>query len=347
MAFDRLPTGSWILVTGATGLAGSAIVNLLLQRGFCVRGVGRSALKAALFTEHLKAKYGAGSFEFAEVADFTASDAFHSALLGIVGIVHLAADTNLDPNVETEAALSAAAAAVLSLMRAAADVVSVKSFVFTSTAAAVVAGAIEYGKDATFSTATWQDQLIPLAKSLPTEDPKRTVVLYGATKVHAEREAWRFWNDTKPGYAFNTVVPVGIFGPVLNPTKGVVYSSHTWLNDLFLGNRESPIVNFLNPAVAMVDSRDCAAVHVAALLSSETNGQRLWASAHHFTANQILVIWRKAFPDRNILSDFDFPPHPKIEFTDVHKSTKLLKEFAGKDWYTLEESILANVESVL
>ncbi|KAH7106583.1 hypothetical protein BKA62DRAFT_805045 [Auriculariales sp. MPI-PUGE-AT-0066] len=349
MTFDRLPPGSWVLVTGATGFAGSAIVDLLLQKGFHVRGVGRSILKAAPFIKHLNVTYGVGCFEFAEVADFTISGAFGAALQGIVGVVHVATESSWDVlGADAEAALAAASATVLGLMKDAALTGSVKSFVLTSSAAAVVAGAVEYGRDVEFSTEIWQDQLIPLAKSLTAEAGfAKNIVAYAATKVHAEREAWKFWNETKPSYAFNSILPVNIYGPVANPTPGIVYTTHTWLNDLFLGNRESMIMRFINPAVAMVDNRDCAAIHVAALLSTEVNGQRLWASAHAFTANQILAVWRKAFPDRDIVADFDYPVHPKVHLTDVDKSTKLLKEFTGKDWYSFEQTMIANVADVI
>ncbi|KAH7102110.1 hypothetical protein BKA62DRAFT_617953, partial [Auriculariales sp. MPI-PUGE-AT-0066] len=325
---------------------GSVVAELLLQKGFRVRGVGRSATKAAQLIEHFKTKYGADSFEFAEVADFSVSAAFDTALQDVAGVVHVATETNLAVLDETETALIAASAAVLGLMKASAAAGTVRSFVLTSSVVSMLGGAIQYGTDGEFSTEDWQDHLIPLAKSLPPGDVKR-VVSYGATKVHAEREAFKFWNETKPGYAFNVVLPALILGPVANPTKGIVYSTHTWLNDLFIGNRESTIMQFLNPAVTMVDTRDSASIHVAALLSTELNGERLLASAHAFTANQILAVWRTAFPDRIITADFNFPVHPKIVFTDIDKSTKLLKEFANKDWYSFEESVIANAETAL
>lgn len=59
-----------------------AIVELLVQKGFRVRGVGRSAARAALFKEKLESNYGKGTFEFAEVADLTAESAFEVALQG-------------------------------------------------------------------------------------------------------------------------------------------------------------------------------------------------------------------------------------------------------------------------
>ncbi|KAH7087235.1 hypothetical protein BKA62DRAFT_730956 [Auriculariales sp. MPI-PUGE-AT-0066] len=350
MTFDRLPQGSWVLVTGATGLVGSVVVELLLEKGFRVRGVGRSATRAAQFTEHLKAKYGVSSYEFAEVQDFTVSEAFDVALQGVAGVLHIATETNFDIlGSDTDGALIAASAAVLGLMKAAARTNTVKSFVLTSSSITAMGTAmLQYGPDAQFSTENWEDDLIPMAKSLSSDAGfAKSGITYAATKVYAEREAWKFWNETKPGYAFNTVLPVTILGPVANPTKGAIYSTHTWLNELFLGDRDGIIMKFMNPAKAMVDSRDCAVIHVAALLSTEVDGQRLWASAHLFTANQILAVWRKAFPDRAIGPDFDFPAHPKTEITDLDKSTKLLEEFTGKGWYSLEECVIANVASVL
>jgi len=102
----------------------------------------------------------------------------------------------------------------------------------------------------------------------------------------------------------------------------------------------------MNPAEFVIDSRDSAAIHVAALLSNETNGERLWAAGHRYTANDLLKIWREAFPDRKILPDFEFPQAPTIVL-DKSKSTQLLREFEGRDWYPLKETALANVSNVL
>ena len=72
------------VVHGRLGLLteNSAIVELLIQKGFRVRGVGRSAARAALFKEKLESNYGKGTFEFAEVADQTTESAFELALSG-------------------------------------------------------------------------------------------------------------------------------------------------------------------------------------------------------------------------------------------------------------------------
>lgn len=118
------------------------------------------------------------------------------------------------------------------------------------------------------------------------------------------------------------------------------------LNELFLGAADGQAVGFMRPASRFVDVRDVAAVHVAALLETNLDGQRLWAAPHKFTANEILVVWREAFPERNIVPDFKFEKQPDINIDD-EQSTALVKAFKGRDWYSFRETVLDNVQSVL
>ena len=55
---------------------------LLLQKGFRVRGLGRSATRAAPFTAHLKRQFGEQNFEFVEVADYNSVDTLKSNFKG-------------------------------------------------------------------------------------------------------------------------------------------------------------------------------------------------------------------------------------------------------------------------
>ena len=177
----------------------------------------------------------------------------------------------------------------------------------------------------------------------------------------SELGAWKFWRENKvcishtvklpgltfvqPSFAFNTIHPTLVAGPVANPAPGH-YSTHTWLTEIFLDTPDSLGPTFVNPADWLVDTRDVAAIHVAALLSDSTNGERLWAAGHPFSGNQLLGVWRKAFPEREIRADFEFPEGPKIVL-DRSKSTKMLKELEGRDWYSLEETVIANVQRAL
>lgn len=55
---------------------------LLLQKGYRVRGVGRSAIKAAPFISQLHSQFGPQKFEFLEVKDYRAAGAFGVAFAG-------------------------------------------------------------------------------------------------------------------------------------------------------------------------------------------------------------------------------------------------------------------------
>ena len=64
-----IPTGSLVVVSGATGNIGSHIIDQLLQAGYRVRGTVRDVEKGAWVTEHFGAKYGADNIEIIEVKD--------------------------------------------------------------------------------------------------------------------------------------------------------------------------------------------------------------------------------------------------------------------------------------
>ena len=59
-----IPTGSWVLVTGATGFVACHVTRQLLQRGYKVRGTVRDQAKAQwLIDDHFKSYADSGSYE--------------------------------------------------------------------------------------------------------------------------------------------------------------------------------------------------------------------------------------------------------------------------------------------
>jgi hypothetical protein len=142
----------------------------------------------------------------------------------------------------------------------------------------------------------------------------------------------------------NTVLPSCILGPAFNPESS---STSTWLTDLFQGQAENnSIVGFFVTPQWVVDVRDSAVILVAALLASDINHNRLVAAGTPpASINRILAIWREAYPQREIVPDFSFPEPPSQEL-DREVPTTLLKRYAGRDWYSLEKTVLDNVSSV-
>ncbi|KAJ6483997.1 hypothetical protein C8R45DRAFT_1075300 [Mycena sanguinolenta] len=334
MLFDRIPQGSLLLVTGATGLIGSAVTDAVLARGFKVRGVTRSISKAASFQKSLDDKYGKGNFELVEVKDLAAPDAFGGILEGVAGVLHLATDSSFQ--ISYDIVVGSVVQATVGIMKAAAEVPSVKSFILTSSRIAIFHADYER-PEISPKLDQWGDQFVDMAKGAPDDHPMKAVLVYAASKD--------YYNSARPSYAFNAVLPDLVIGPVFNPTPGV-YSSHTFLNALFLSEPEPAILSFVQPASVAVDVRDVASIHLAALLSMSTQGKRIWAAAHTFEINDILAIWREAFPERKFVEDFKLPPQPKITL-ELAPSEELLKAFEGRSWLSLKESVVANVQDVI
>lgn len=165
-----------------------------------------------------------------------------------------------------------------------------------------------------------------------------------AAKTEAEKAAWSYYKEHKPTFAFNVVIPDWVLGPVVNPTPGN-YSSVSVTKAFFNGDPASPLPFLANPAGYVNDVRDVAVIHVGALLDETVRGERLWAMGHQIHINDLLNIWREAFPDKaeTIPKDYDFP-HPNRQIVDRSKSEILLKRFAGRSWYPLQDSVIDTVK---
>ncbi|KAJ6466835.1 hypothetical protein C8R45DRAFT_1106261 [Mycena sanguinolenta] len=331
MSFERIPKGSLILVTGATGFIGSAV-------RCCFRARFQNAL-----VKYLDAKYGKGSIQFVAVKDSTASEAFDGLLEGVAGVLHIGADSTFSTSVY-EDVVGGVVQSTLILMKAAAKVPSVKSFVLASSRIAIFTPSYEQ-PEISPRLDEWNDQLITVAKQAPEDQPFKTVLVYAASKVEGERAAFAYYNSVHPSYTFDTILPDMVLGPVFNPTPGY-YSSHSNLNALFLSEPEPFVLNFLKPASVAVDVRDVASIHLAALLSTQTEGKMIWAAVHTFEVNDLLRIWREEFRERTFVEDFKLPPQPKITL-ELAESEKLLEEFEGRTWLPFRETVIANVQDAL
>lgn len=174
----------------------------------------------------------------------------------------------------------------------------------------------------------------------------RSLFVDAASKVKAERAAWAWLKEAKPSYAFNTILPDLVTGPISNPQPGP-YSTASWLTELFEGNSEGTITKFLNPPCRVVDVRDVAILHVAALLAPDVNGERIWAAAHLVHIDEILQIWREEFPEKKdtLPKDLGYPKAPK-QVIDTTRSEELLQRFAGRGWIDLRTTLVDNVKHV-
>jgi hypothetical protein len=81
-------------------------------------------------------------------------------------------------------------------------------------------------------------------------------------------------------------------------------------------------------------------LHVAALVYSEIDGERLFAYAERWNFNDLLAIYRKHYPGKTFVKDIDglgkdwvVPPTARAE--------EVLKWVKGSGWDGLEETVAA------
>lgn len=178
--------------------------------------------------------------------------------------------------------------------------------------------------------------------------------VYSASKAESEKALWEFVEREKPGFRVNAVLPDANFGAVLS-TEGNL-SSGGWIRGVFAGNLE--FVKWLPPGMYFsprerdgielmviawyINVADTARLHVAALLDTKVENERLFGFAGRHTWNGILAILRGLYPGKTFPEDL-----PTSEVTNVNvpneRAEGLLKEVFGKGWVSLEDTVKENV----
>ena len=87
-----------------------------------------------------------------------------------------------------------------------------------------------------------------------------------------------------------------------------------------------------------VNVQDNARCHVAALLSSDVNNERLFTFAHPYNWNDILAILRKLYPEQKFMDDI---PNLGRDLSKVSngRAEELVRRFGRPGWTSLEESV--------
>lgn len=85
-----------------------------------------------------------------------------------------------------------------------------------------------------------------------------------------------------------------------------------------------------------------AKLHVAALLDEEVDGQRLWAAAGPFCAEDVQNVLKEVKPDYNQKDLSSFPKKPDVKI-DNKASVDLLQKHYSCGFTGLKETVRANV----
>ena len=215
-----LPKGSLILVTGASGFIGAHVVNEALQAGYKVRGTSRSEEKAEYTKKIFKQN---PNYSTAIVTDVQREGIFDDAVKDCDAVIHMATDTSFDP--DPNQVVKHTVAGVLSILRSAARMPSVKRFVLTSSSAAVLFP--QPGKEITVGADDWNDEALEIAWAPPPYTPERSFPVYAASKVAGEKAFWKFVKEEKVNFVANSILPNLNIGRIISsggPTGSSVSS---------------------------------------------------------------------------------------------------------------------------
>lgn len=243
-----------------------------------------------------------------------------------------------DPNL----VVTPVVAGVQNALKAAAATPTVKRFVLTSSSNSLIVPTpnTKYHLD----QKTWND--ISSKEAWKTEgfDPAmRPVHIYSASKVEAERAAWKFIEIEKPQFVLNTVCPNFNIGEILDNRQAA--SSAGYIKALWLGNPQITGILQNFPPQFAVDVKDNARLHVAGLTMADVKGERLIAMTEPFNYSRWCESLKKIDPSK------EFPPPPEnegkdISTVDVKRSVELLKRMGLAGLTPLDESVRQLVASV-
>ena len=228
-----IPTGSWVLVTGASGFLASHICLQFLQRGFKVRGTVRDPTQSPWLLEGRFKRYAdIGAIELASVSHLGAKGAYDEAIKGTAAIIHTAYVTDIVP--DPNQVITPMVAGVQSIMNAAIREPTVKEVVFTSSALAAspLVPGIENG---VIQRDSWNDAVLEAAWAPPPYGISHTIANYPASKVAAEKEVWKFVEGNDLHFNVNVVSPAGLTGEPLN--KKHIEGQANWIVHAYRGNK--------------------------------------------------------------------------------------------------------------
>lgn len=335
------PSQTTVLVTGASGFIGLHCVRELLEQGYRVRGSLRSPQREARLRDALAKHVDAGDrLEFV-VADLESDDGWDAAVAGCSYVLHVASPLPRElPKHEDELIVPAREGA-LRVLRAASNA-GVARVVLTSSTAAIICGHVRDGRS--FDESDWAitDGINPYEKS----------------KTLAERAAWDFVEALPEDRKIELAVinPGLVLGPILEEDYG---TSAEVVKKLMA--RVYPGCPRLGWDV--VDVRDVAGAHVAAMTTPEAAGQRFCCVESFAWMSDMAAILNRHFGDRGyriptlplpnflvrIVALFDKTTRLVVDDVGCHQrvSNERIKRVLGWQPRSLEEMVVATGESLI
>ena len=269
-----------VLLTGASGFIGKHIALQLLNQGYTVRASVRSQSKAeevrrAVTPHVLDSSNLAARLTFVEL-DLEKDAGWDQALEGVDVLVHTASPFPIASPKDENDLIRPAVDGTLRALKSA-HKAGVKRVVLTSSNAAVYGCDLPDGKYA-YDESMWTDIEHPIGR-----------VAYTKSKTLAEQAAWEFVKTQAPEIALTTINPVLVLGAPLDRNFG---SSISVIERIMKG--KDPMLPNLN--FSIVDVRDVAMMHVAAISNEATKGERILAASETWSFIGIAKFLKSIYP---------------------------------------------------
>jgi dihydroflavonol-4-reductase len=271
-----------ILVTGASGFVGKWCVVKLLEKGYRVRGTVRSDAKAKQVRETVSGIVGADAASRLELvrADILEDKGWPEALAGVTAVMHVATVIRGDEPRDQSLVIRPAMEGTERILKAT-HAAGIKRLILTSSIATV-----GYGHGQTSGTRTYDETYFTNLEAM------RWTWAYCIGKTRAERFAWAFAKEH--GLELTTVHPGAIIGPALDEDASISVG-------MVGGLLDNSVPALPSNGFSIVDVRDVADMHVAALERPESIGQRYLATAEYMPFPQVAKVVQELYPDRKIV----------------------------------------------
>ena len=248
-----------VLVTGGSGFLGSRCILTALEQGYQVRTTLRSLQRADEVRKMLlrggATETQAGGVEFV-AANLLSDEGWFKACKDCTFVLHVASPFPAKRPKHEDELILPARDGTLRVMRAAAAARTVKRVVVTSSIAAMTYGQPDRGQKA-YTERDWT----------VLDNPTRPVAPYPKSKTLAEQAAWDFIAKNETSMELATVLPGGIFGPVIGGERATTVQ----LVDRMMKGKVPGLPRLW---VGCVDVRDVADLHLRAMIDLRANGER-------------------------------------------------------------------------
>jgi dihydroflavonol-4-reductase len=288
-----------VLLTGASGYIGKHIALQLLNQGYSVRASVRSLSKSdevrGAVLPHLIDKTKLDSrLTFVEL-DLEKDAGWDAALKGVDVLMHTASPFPIASPKDENELIRPAVDGTLRALKAAHNA-GVHRVILTSSMAAIYGCNLPAGKTE-YDETLWTDVSHPIGR-----------VPYTKSKTLAEKAAWDYVKNSAPKIALTTINPVLVLGAPLDKNFG---SSISVVERILKGKDPMlPDIRF-----AIVDVKDVALMHVAAITNDATKGERLLASSETYSFVQIAKVLKSIYPKGKVKTTQ--APSPLIKFLSL------------------------------